>query len=299
MRKYILSLTLLIFMYACNYEDRSSKSMHDQVVDVVDAKDDLNISLFVDLSNRISPKDHPNSSLEYYNRDLGYIKSCANAFETHILNKKLVLLNDRMQLFLDPIPNSTEINDIIAELRYSFNRNNTTKEKVMLVDSTYVTSCRKIYQQTIEDDNYIGSDIWGFFNNQIDDYCLKKGYRNILVILTDGYVYHKDNAFSKGNRSSFLIPKQISRLKLNKANWKEELDSGDYGFICARKDLKDYDIEVMVIGVNSYGNKIQENIIREYWAKWLREMGVTKYSIKAADLPAMLDEHIQDFILNK
>lgn len=68
----------------------------------------LNISFLLDLSDRIDPKKNP----DFYQRDLGYIKAIETAFVNHVKGKKIMLLKDQMQVFFDPIPKITNINQM-------------------------------------------------------------------------------------------------------------------------------------------------------------------------------------------
>ena len=284
---------------SCSRESQNSKQKTESnvVKPVNSANQNLNISIFLDLSDRISPKVHPNSTMEYFQRDIGYINSIAKAFETHMLHKKVILMNDKMQVFVDPLPSNQEINDIITQLRISFDKNNVTKEKIESISNNYTELTTKLYESAIKDNNFIGSDIWGFFKNKVKDYCTSIGYRNILVILTDGYAYHKDNVFNDKNRSSYLTTKKIAQLGLTNSNWEPIFNEKDCGFITKNSDLGN--LEVLVLGINAYKTTpFEEDVIRKYWDKWLTEMGVTKYSIKTADIPTNLDGIIQEFILS-
>ncbi|PHO01551.1 hypothetical protein CSC82_23010, partial [Rhodobacteraceae bacterium 4F10] len=85
-------------------------------------------------------------------------------------------------------------------------------------------------------------------------------------------------------------------FKLNKGNWKEKFQSKDYGFLPLHKNLEN--VEVLVLGVNpNKKNPYEEDVIKEYWKKWLTEMNVKKFQIKRADLPIHINDVINDFIL--
>lgn len=295
---YVILLILVVSSISCNSRPKKSeqKSETKPSTKITPTNQNLNLSIFLDLSDRISPKIHPNTTMEYYKRDLGYISSIANAFESHMLHKKVILMNDRMQVFLDPLPANKEINDIVGQLRISFTKDNVTKEKIESINTNYAGLTSKLYESAIQDDNYIGSDIWGFCKNKINDYCISDGYRNIFIIITDGYAYHKDNVFTDKNRSSYLTTKRISQLGLTNSNWEQVFSEKDCGFIAKNSNLNNF--EVMVIGLNAYKKTpFEEDIIKMYWEKWLNEMGVIKYTIKTADIPTNLDGVIQDFIL--
>jgi len=222
-----------------------------------------------------------------------------NTFKSHILNKRVISMNDRIQLYIDPPPPNASINGLVEELKIELNRENVTKELVNSIDSIYVNNCRQIYDLAILDGakgDYPGSDIWGFFKYKIKDYCIKPDYRNILVVLTDGYTYHTNNKIIEGNKSSYLTSLVIKKKGFNKSSWAEAYKANNHGFILSNSDLQD--LEVLVLGVNpSKDNPFEEDVIRTYWKDWLSGMGVQNYAIKTADLPSNLEDVITEFII--
>ncbi len=255
----------------------------------------LNISILLDLSDRIEqPK-----SIE---KDVAYLGSLSKAFVNHIKTKKLVFLEDRIQLFFNPEPSSSAINEIAKNLKISFTKN-TPQELIEQTQTLYQNEPLKLYEFAKKDSegikgNYPGSDIWRFFKDNVRDYSMDNCHRNILVILTDGYMYYDKTEMKEGGRTSYLTPNYLSKLNLKKSNWKEEMQKQDLGFIPAAKDL--HDLEVLVIGINSLNddNPYALDIIQEYWSQWFKEMGVVEgnYKIKNAVIPSNMEGVIMDFI---
>ncbi|WP_440121891.1 hypothetical protein [Tenacibaculum sp. Ill] len=299
--KLIIVTLCIILTYSC-----SNKKEKDPIAEVskevrstskIKSKENLNISIVLDLSDRINPKKYPKPSMEFYQRDLGYIESVAKTFENHIRGKRTNKINDKIQLFVEPAPSDSELNQKIATLKTQFDKTNATKDEILKTSKKYTEICNNIYETAITDDSYVGSDIRGFFKNKLQDYCVEEGYKNVVVVLTDGYVYHKDNLTKEQNRTSYLVPKTIRSFKLNKGNWKEKFQSKDYGFLPLHKNLEN--VEVLVLGVNpNKKNPYEEDVIKEYWKKWLTEMNVKKFQIKRADLPIHINDVINDFILS-
>src|SRR5690606_39976180 len=85
-------------------------------------------------------------------------------------------------------------------------------------------------------------------------FSFKEGvdHRNILIVLTDGYIYHEDKKIMEGNQSSYLVPQLVNRLKLNNKNWKETIENKENGFISTGMDLSN--LEVLVLGINPSKN---------------------------------------------
>lgn len=260
----------------------------------------LNISILLDLSDRIDTTKHKNQTMQYYQRDLGYIRSITEVFTTHLKSKRVFFINDKIRVFIDPEPQSPEVNSLVQGLRYSFTKNTVKQSEVESLTNTYQHNATTLYEQALKDRQYDGSDIWNFFKRNVKDYCIDDNHSNILVILTDGYMFHKDSKYKNSNRSSYLTSKTIRIAGLNSPNYKDLIQKKDFGFITEQEGLED--LKVLVIGVNpnkALGNPYEGDIIEEYWEKWFKEMGISKSKSKIvqADLPANTNDLIKDFIL--
>jgi len=293
---YYLAILSLLFIQ-CEKKEPQKVDSVSIMNDSIASSKNLNLSILIDLSDRIDPEKHPNPSMEYYQRDLEYIKAIKTGFTDHVKSKKVIQLNDQMQIFFNPEPSDPEINDFAKQLKVSFDKN-TSKENIKLVDDRYASLPAKIYQSAIMDKQYIGSDIWGFLKNKVKDYCIKDKHRNILFILTDGYMFHKDSKFSEGNKTSWLTPELVKSMKLNTSDFKTKIDDKGLRFIKANDNLDN--LEVVILGINpEKGNPFEDEVIKIYWENWLKEMKVKKYQIKDADLPSNLEPLIKKIILNK
>lgn len=258
----------------------------------------LNVSILIDLSDRISPEKYPNQTMEYYLRDVGYITSIAEAFTDHIQTKKVRQADDKIQLFFDPAPYNPQINSISKELKIEVDKNNISKDIIKTVNQKYAVKPLELYKLAIEDNNYVGSDTWKFFKNKINDYCIDETHRNILVLLTDGYIYFKDSKIREGNVTTYLSPELIRANGLNKPDWSEKMGSEKMGFIKANNDLSN--LEILVLGINpDTKNPYEDEVIKAYWTKWFEVMKVKRYEIRTSELPSNMDKIIKDFIKNK
>ncbi|EJF99692.1 hypothetical protein [Flavobacterium sp. F52] len=286
---------LLIFFFSCKEETKTESKETSTKSSV---SENYNISILVDLSDRISLKKNPNPTMEIYQRDLGYIKSVSEAFTDHLKSKRMRQIDDKMQLFFNPEPENPEINSISKELRITVNKDNASKKFLNSINDTYSSKTSKIYESAIKDDKYIGSDIWNFFDSKVQDQCIDKDFRNILIILTDGYMFYEGTQIKDGNLSSYLTPQLIKQNGLNTNNWQKRFNDENFGFIKVDTDLSN--LEVLVLGINpSKNNPFEEKVIKAYWTKWLSEMKIKHFEIKNADLPSNMDKIIKDFISEK
>lgn len=299
--KKLFYLSLFLVFMSCASDKKETTELKEaneqkQAAKIKKIKDSkLNISVFLDLSDRIDTIKYSNKAMQFYKRDIGYIANIANSFANAISFKKSRNLDDNLQIYFDPEPSNPTINKITNSLKVNINRENGTIDYIKSIPGFYEKNIKEIYEQALLDRNYVGSDVWGFFKNRVVDNCIDSSKRNILVILTDGYIYHKDSKRNDKNLSSYLTPQSIRNNKLTSNNWEELIASKNYGFIPLDIDLSD--IEILVLGVNpSEKNKYDDEVIKKYWSNWLAAMGVKKYAIKNSYLPSDLEKVIDNFI---
>ena len=261
-------------------------------------ENNLNISILLDLSDRIDSKKYLNKTMSYADRDLGYINTITQSFVKHIKQKKIILMHDKMQVFFEPPPANPSINDILQKLKVFLDKN-LKKADIENTLTNYKELPKKVYNLAIKDSKFIGSDTWRFFKDKVKNYCIENCNRNILIILTDGYMYHINSKIKKGNKTTYITPKMLRNLGLNKSNWKKIMDKNGYGFIPETKNLDS--LEVLVLGIENHDkirNPYGKDVLKEYWTKWLTSMGVKRFELHGADLPSNMEGIIERFINN-
>ncbi|KFF15686.1 hypothetical protein [Flavobacterium hydatis] len=290
----IIMISLLLLSFISCTQNSAKEKKEDSIKS--GTTENYNISILIDLSDRISLKKNPNPTMEYYQRDLGYIKSISEAFTKHLKSKRIRQIDDKMQLFFNPEPSDSEINAISKNLRIAIDKNNVSKDFLNSINSNYASQTSKIYASAIKDNNYVGSDIWSFFDNKVKDQCIENGYRNILILLTDGYMFYDGTTIREENLTTYITPELIRQNGLNTKDWQNKLEEQNFGFIKIDNDLSN--LEVLVLGINPKKNApYEEKVIKAYWSKWLTEMKIKHFEIKNADLPSNMDKIIKDFIL--
>ncbi|PKF75071.1 hypothetical protein [Chryseobacterium sp. PMSZPI] len=291
---YFYLLLMIPLISCCKNKDEAIEENKDPIT--VDSNN-INVSILIDLSDRIDPITNPNPTMQYFQRDTEYIKAIEKGFSDHIKSKKIITYDDQMQIFFNPEPSDPKMNEFTKELKVSFNKA-TPKNYFESIDRKYSELPLNIYQSAIKDGKYVGSDIWEFFKNKVNDYCIKKDKRNILFILTDGYMYHENTKFTEGSKTSYLTTKLIKANNLTTSDFKNIIKKNNFGFVKANDDLKK--LEIIVLGINpEKGNPFEEAVIKEYWENWFKEMNIKKYQIKSADLPSNLEPIILKAIADK
>lgn len=204
-------------------------------------------------------------------RDIAIVEYLAKMFKDGAVKKKILPCNDRIKVFFYPAPPNSKVALLSDKLELDLSKTALPQKKVRLRDfeEEFKKSLEQIYQSTLNSRNWVGCDIWGFFNKPIDTYCIKKGYRNVLVILTDGYIYHQDNLQQQGTAYSYLSDKIL-------ANPASSLINGRTG--------KLEDLEVLILELNLFDKKLEPRM-ETVWTDWLKGMGVKKCYVGETDVP--------------
>lgn len=286
--KYLL--IAIILAYGCSDQEE----VQQNVTRETPTKDELNISILIDLSNRIEQNRE---------KDLELLSFMAECFKRHIEKKNVFFIHDKIKVLFYPEPSIDKINTLAESLNIKLDPSDKEgiKNTWETITANYSKQLSLLYdfaQEEGKKSGYPGSDIWRFFTDKIHDYCIESDpeYRNILVILTDGYLYHKDSQIREDNRTSYLTGPYLRREGFrNNLTWEEKFSEGDYGFITKRSDLNN--LEVLVLEVNpSQVHRDDDEIIKTFWSKWFEEMGVKKHKIYTTDLPSNTKELINIFI---
>lgn len=239
----------------------------------------LNISIYLDLSDRLERKMVPSQK----NRDIEIVNYMAEILKNHAVEQKILPSRDRIKVFFYPAPNDSKIDLLSKDLEMDLSKAQPAEKKQLLLNfqEKFSTSLSKIYDATLQGKNWIGSDIWGFFKKQIDTYCIREDARNIIVILTDGYLFYAPNKIKDGDNYNYILP--------------QTLMNPNSGLIVSRQGLEN--IEVLMLEINPYDPKHQDKI-ESVLQNWLKDMGVQKMFVGETDQPSNTKLIIDKFMTN-
>lgn len=297
--KLLILSTFAICLCSCKNESDSQEAQGENI----EIDKQLNITILLDLSDRIEPTKYPNSP-EHFERDIEVINYFTELFKKDMEKKGAFMARGKMKVVFFPRPIDNEINNIAEKLSIDLSKTTNTKEKKTIFDNVsldFEENLNKIYTKTIETKNYLGSDTWRFFKNDVKDYCIEKdeNYRNILVLVTDGYIFHVDSKGKNDKRTQFLSPEYIYQERLNligeSSIVKQRIKKYDYGYSVSRSDLDN--LEIIALEISPIPKrKNDEDVIKEYLSKWFTEMNVKNYKIYNSDLPQYTKSKIDRFI---
>jgi len=296
MRSLIIFTIVIIIFTSCtsvNSEKNNTTSQNSEAT-VIDRQ--LNITILLDLSDRIDPSNYQNG-IQPYENDIELVNYFTELFKQDMEQRGAYMSKGKLKVIFSPRPQNREINEIASSLSVDLSNTNTKEKKDVFdnISTTFNESLTKIYNQAIAKSDYPGSDIWRFFKNDINDFCIEENYRNILVIITDGYIFHEDSQKRDKKRTSFLSQGEMSRNGLRTKNWKSTFETEDFGFITTNQNLDD--IEILVLEINpSENHKEDEDVINAYLTKWFNEMNVNKFKIVNSDLPSYTVKRIDNFM---
>ena len=299
--KQLFFLTMVAFsLFACDgcscscNNSNNANSSNGAGGTVTPQKQQLNISILLDLSDRISPKINPDAP----KNDIENIKTVIEFFRDNMTRLSALNAKGKIRVFLVPPPPNPSINSIVSKLTIDCSKldNKGRKEVYDNISELYTQNLESIYSETIATSEWIGSDIWRFFKDDVKDYCIVNdpAYRNILIILTDGYIYHEQSKFNTANRFAYLLNTNLARFR--NQNWKQLVDRNDFGLLTERDDLNDLEVLVLEVRSENISNKVDEDILQYVLKKWLGEMNVSRYEVYSSDLPAYTKTRIENFL---
>jgi len=297
--KRFFSITMAAFLLvACGGSNNNDNNANNTAPTTPQEKQ-LNISILLDLSDRINPKINPNAQ----KNDIENIKTITEFFRTNMKRLNAYDAKGKIRVFLIPPPNDADINSTVSKLIFDCSemKNEGRKKVYDNLTNLYTQNLDEIYKETIATSTWQeGSDIWGFFKDGVHR-CIEKdtNYRNILIIFTNGYLWATGHIDTKLTNTTSIQPKYLTKWHSNPDSWDKEKES--INIKPMRDDLQDLEILVLGIKADSPKNKIDEDILIFLWGKWFKEMGVKEgnYKILTSDLPSTLETDIKYFLNSK
>lgn len=273
----IILLTLCSSLFvACR--SKTTESKEDRNTTQQDKH--LNISIFLDLSDRLTRNLMPSQM----SRDTAIVGYIVDYFKTKTLGPKILSSKNKIKVLFYPTPKSTNINALANDLCIDMEnfKGVEKRNKLENMKGQFQHNLTQIYEETIKAQNWIGCDIWDFFSSKkVDVQCICKDSRNILIILTDGYLFDVNHKIQNGNAFSYISP--------------QTLNINNSSLIVKRNGLEN--LEVCILEINPYNVKHRDKM-QLIIGNWLKEMGVKEENITIAetDLPTQTQTVINSFL---
>lgn len=306
--KEFIAVCLIVIFGSCT--ENGSNTTEDEVKDsdlqTMEASPhelrnrNLNITVFLDLSDRIDIDKYHLPVMEMYQRDIESIKTIASCFTTHIENKRIRMWNDNFQIVFDPLPDNSNAYSWSQACRVKFGRQ-TTEEDYKNFKNNLISNVENLYSSSVSSEVFKGSDVFQFVEEVEDKNYISSDHTNFLIIYTDGYMYYEGRDHKVENRTRGILPGRTRKAFADRSEWEQRFKTGDYGFIPADVDLSG--VKVMIVNVNPSENNgpTEFDLLEAYWLKWMTEMGVDEedFLFLRTDLPDNMQSSIQSFILEQ
>lgn len=274
----VLASTIIITNGSCSSSDGGDS---DTTTVADSSKMPLNVVVFLDLSDRVTKNSDGTTQLD---KDISIVNHLATIVSEKAYKNNIRKAKDCFKVIFYPAPEDSTINDLAKKLDIdmsSYQKIELQKkmDDVHNLSKTVNDNLKVIYDNTIEQHNFVGCDIWGFFNTKAKNYCVKPEYRNILVLITDGYIYHKDNLLkNQDNQTTYITPKSLSQ---------------NCDLIPGSDNLSD--LEILMLEVNA--DPITDfTKIKQTVTTWFKAMGAKKYNIVETDLPNNTKTIVDNFL---
>ncbi|MEX0608860.1 MAG: hypothetical protein WD016_10930 [Balneolaceae bacterium] len=287
-------LIISLFIISCSQSKGDTESIQEENT----IKSSVNITILLDLSDRIIRDINSSQQI----RDIAIVNEFVRYIKKNMEDQGAFNAKDKFQIIFNPLPEDPNVNAISRDLSIDL-EDLEPKEKKIIYDSigdTFESNLKSIYESTLKTKNWIGSDVWRFFKNDIKDLVISdnEDYRNILVVVTDGYLYHSDSARREGNKTSYVTNTYLKNIGIyEKADWREYLNDNEFGLLPIEDSYED--LEVLFLEINPIQSYlVDEDITRWFIGNWLEEMGITNFRIYNTDVTTNTAKRIARFMKN-
>ncbi|MBO7559204.1 MAG: hypothetical protein J6T52_12025 [Bacteroidaceae bacterium] len=206
-------------------------------------------------------------------RDTAIINYLVDYFRSKTLGPTILKNENKMKVFFYPTPNDTEISTLAQGLNVDIGLKQGVEKRKALdeMKGRFQSNLERIYEETLNAGKWVGCDIWDFFSSKkVDNLCVKNGARNIVVILTDGYIFAENNKIkANNNQYSYILPQTLA------INGSSLIDK-------RKGELKDKGLEILMLEVNPYQPDHRDKMVN-ILENWFKSMGVDKLVIAETD----------------
>lgn len=281
-KNLLILVATILSITSCGGSKSKSEGGNEEVQKPVVSKTDtpLNISIYLDLSDRLTRDLTPSQK----DRDLKIVGHIADYFKAQTLGPKILQSKNNIKVFFYPAPNSSEIATLAEDLSVDMVKYQGKEKRVVLEEmkEKFNQNLTAIYDKTIEANNWPGCDIWDFFSNKnVDTQCIREGFRNILVILTNGYLFDEKHKVKEGDAYSYVTP--------------ATLKNPNTSLIVKRKGLENLEVRILEVNPTDINHRDQLKAVLE---NWLKGMGVKEENITVSqtDLPTNTKTIVDSFL---
>jgi hypothetical protein len=227
-----------------------------------------NVVILCDLSSRVK-------LVNQSEKDIEIIKKILNSFGNNQIDDGFMISKDKLTLL--PAYQQTTIFDLfhISKGNLSIDMEMKASNPIDAVEfqrkkATFEYSVDTLYKEAIKSPTS-GADIWGFFCSEWSRYH-REGYKNKIIILTDGYLEFDNAIASKRPKGTQMTGLNLLR---NKNNWEDIFNKNKLKLTPCSSSLKDLEVLIVEIAPKNKATVTNEyQIIEKFWKTWFNDMNV-------------------------
>ena len=254
----------------------------------------LNIVVLLDLSDRILKEKNP-SNME---RDIEIVRNLTKIFKQDMAAKGAYSAKGKMQVVFSPAPSNPAIAELASLLNYDLSEMQEPKAKKVVYDSIetrFTRAMTQLYTIAQEKSEWPGCDIWRFFKDDIETY-IKDGYRNVVVVITDGYIYYEKTKYQSEHKYTYLLPQNLNSEKLRGDIMKipEIISKNNFGLMPTGKKYPE--VEAMFLELSPSNDFPSDyDVMDIVLQNWCNEMDMKKVKVRKTDMPVNTAKVINAF----
>jgi hypothetical protein len=261
---HIVALIMCLCIFGCKSNENTQEK--NPSIEGTASSVFQNIVILTDLSSRIKM---PNQ----YNKDTQIIKKILQSFQTNQMKYSFIKSKDRLALTTAYQSSNIFGKYKISQGNFTIDMENKPMQPVTMTKPAFDAQRKRFEEAT--DNLYSaalksptsGADIWGFFCSEWSKYYMA-GYKNKVIILTDGYL-----EFDKAIAIKRPAGTQMNQLQFlrGKNNW-EDLFKKQKLTPCG-SSLKNVDVLIVEINPKNKATVTNEyQIIEKFWKTWFTDM---------------------------
>lgn len=259
--------------------------------------EDINIIIVPDLSRRLTEESQNPDQVRTDTMLLNYIYAL---FEERVKLK----MNTADRLVVDVTDNSQacgNFREVADELYFDLSEISGKSNRFYFEKRAgdFKRGIEKLYSAALE--NPLGADYWLYFKRNLKRHVRERdlfhNFRNIVIIVTDGYLEAERKLYTGSSEERMLI---ISKLK-NGEKLEEALAEANLSIEPIEADMSGIEVLILEVSERRGFEGYDYEILKELWRGWLKEMGVenaeSDFFMQSNDAVALTKDAIKKFIL--
>ncbi len=299
MHKYVIGLALFSF-FSLSCTTNSQMELEGRQMDTLNF---VNLTVLLDLSNRIDSAQHP----DQIQRDTLIIRNVLNNFSDQVRKNGYIYSKDKIQVLIAPQADNKPITfNPHIDIEEISKSNKIVRQVLQESETEFIKEIKDIYSSK---QVFTGADIWTFFKDFPETNYIQKSYaekgndnsvflkfHNKMIIITDGYLNFEPRIQTVRTTNNSCM--QMEPMRHDK-NWEQNFVKFKLKPI-AGKNFQN--LEVLLLEVNPIHPEInlyESEIIDAYWRQWFADMNIGYAPLhQASEGIPLINSTVKTFINN-